>query len=180
MHLSTFARLLIVAALMAISTSVRAVTLDEVSGLIGDARLVDGTARTVERLEGRVVVVTTFASWCPPCRDEFVHLNRLVAATSRDDVAIVAVNLFENWGGQNNAGRMARFLARTDPKFPVIRGSEALRVKLGPIERIPSVVVFDRSGTEIWRFVHKRGSAKTHATLADLKQVLTAAQVRFR
>lgn len=155
------------------------VTLDEVAAEISSAALVEGTDKPVGPLKGRVVVVTFFASWCPPCRNEFTHLNHLMKRSHGNQITVVAINQFEAWGGKKNPARMARFLADTNPQFAVIEGSEALRVAFGNIERIPSVIVIGTDGRETWRFVHQRGSAKTHTTIEDLTEALSAAGATF-
>jgi len=118
------------------------------------------------------VVVTFFASWCPPCTDEFKHLNALATDENLDGGSIVAINLFEDFGGKKNPARMARFIKQTEPQFPLIAGTEEMRVAFGDITRIPTVVVYNRSGREVWRFVHERNATKTHVTLDELRQAL--------
>lgn len=126
--------------------------------------------------QGKPVVVTFFASWCPPCTDEFGHLNKIAANSEFADAQIVGVNVFEDFGGVKNPERMARFLERTDPQFELVKGSPSIREAFGNIDRIPTVVVYDGSGREIWRFVHERDAEKTHATEEDLIGALTQAQ----
>ncbi len=118
------------------------------------------------------VIVTFFASWCPPCTDEFEHLNAIAANDAHKDATIVAINLFEDFGGEKNPERMARFLAQTQPQFRLIEGTPAMRSAFGDIDRIPTVVVYGASGDEIWRFVHERNAEKTHATRQDLERAL--------
>lgn len=119
------------------------------------------------------VIVTFFASWCPPCTDEFQHLNDLAGDTRFENTTIVAINLFEDFGGVKNPARMTRFLERTKPKFRLVEGSQEMRTAFGQIDRIPTVVVYGRSGEEVWRFVHERNAVKTHATRQDLEKVLS-------
>lgn len=139
------------------------------------AQPVAGSLISGVSVTGRVTVVTFFASWCPPCRNEFVHLNKVRGEHGGDSLAIVAVNVFENWGGKENPARMARFIRQTKPQFPLVRGNQEMRVIFGNIERIPSLIVFDADGREVWRFVHERGALKTHATARDIKAALNAA-----
>ncbi|WP_419909113.1 redoxin family protein [Hoeflea sp.] len=124
------------------------------------------------------IIVTFFASWCPPCTDEFRHLNSLAASGEYGDAQIIAVNLFEDFGGVKNPQRMVRFIDRTAPQFPLLKGSEDIREAFGNIDRIPTVVVYGRSGDEVWRFVHERNAEKTHATEADLVEALGKARAR--
>src|SRR5512145_3456225 len=74
-------------------------------------------------IDGRVVLVNFFASWCPPCHPEFKALVELDAKYRGAGLAIVAVNLFEDWEGAAVDGpRLTRFLDRYAPRFPVFRG----------------------------------------------------------
>ena len=126
-------------------------------------------------LKNRSVVVTFFASWCPPCTDEFKALNHVRAKFGPENVSIVAVNLFEKWGGKENPVRMARFLKRTKPQFHVIKGSKKIAKAFGNIERIPSLVVYDPQGKEVWRFIHLRGAKKMSATADEIEAALVEA-----
>ena len=134
-----------------------------------------GGSETLDPDADGPVIVTFFASWCPPCTDEFRHLNAISASGEFDDVQIVAVNLFEDFGGVKNPERMDRFIERTDPGFALVKGSEDIRKAFGDIDRIPTVVVYGQSGGEVWRFVHERDAEKTHATETDLRHALERA-----
>ena len=70
--------------------------------------------------EGRPVLVTFHASWCPPCTEEFGHLNRIAANPAFADAQIVGVNVFEDFGGVKNPERMQHFPERIDPQFDLV------------------------------------------------------------
>jgi thiol-disulfide isomerase/thioredoxin len=81
-----------------------------------------GPAVTAATLEGRVVLVTFFASWCPPCREEFAHLNALRDAYGDAGLTVVAINVFETYDGLSTPAKLKRFLDETGPKFAVLKG----------------------------------------------------------
>ncbi len=119
---------------------------------------------------GKITVVSFFASWCPPCTDEFHQLNKLRAAFPETQVTIVALNLFEGFSADPGGVRMKRFLGRTKPAFPVLGGMAdgALAALFGGVERIPTVYVFDTSGRLAFQFVHAKDATKRHANFEEL------------
>ena len=143
--------------------------------LLPGAPAIIGAAVPAQTLNAKPVVVTFFASWCPPCTDEFKALNEVRAVYSEDKATIVAVNLFEKWGGKENPVRMARFLKRTKPAFYVVKGNKQIAKAFGNIERIPSLVVYDPKGKEVWRFIHHRGATKMSANADEIKSALDTA-----
>ena len=52
----------------------------------------DGAEVSLDSFRGRVVVLSLWASWCPPCRTEIPRLNRLAAAGG-ESLVVVGVNV---------------------------------------------------------------------------------------
>jgi thiol-disulfide isomerase/thioredoxin len=129
-------------------------------------------ARTVAPSEGKIVVVTFFASWCPPCRWEFQSLNTIRRKYNETEVSIIAVNWFENWGERDGGKRMQRFLKSTVPDFPLVVGNKDIINRFGGIDRIPTLFVFDRRGREAYSFIHLEGSKKMHVGTDELIRVI--------
>ena len=131
-----------------------------------------GTAPTAAELDGRVVVVAFFASWCPPCDPEFRYLNALARDHGRRDLTIVAVNVFEDFGGLSSPAKLEAFLDRHDPGFYVVAGSDAVKQAYAGLDRIPSLFVFARDGRLAYHFRHAPGAKKTHVGEAELRAVV--------
>jgi cytochrome c biogenesis protein CcmG/thiol:disulfide interchange protein DsbE len=134
-----------------------------------------GPDLSAEALEGRVTVVTFFASWCPPCRIEFEHL-KTVKEHHGEDLVVVAVNIYENFDGAANPARMARFLEHAAPSFHLLAEGERVRDLFGDVRRIPTVFVFDAEGRARLHFIHARGARKTNATLDELEAAIAEAK----
>ena len=131
-----------------------------------------GAALAPETLDRKIVVVTFFASWCPPCHVEFRHLNEIHAAYAGRGVAVVAVNLFEDFGGLSGPAKLEAFLDRYDPAFAVVAGTDAIADGFGGVSRIPTLFVFDRDGRIVYDFVNARGAARTSVSAAELRAVI--------
>ena len=124
----------------------------------------------LERLEGRSVVLTFFASWCPPCHVEFDELNQLRATRDRDDVEIVAVNIFEDFFPGTE--RLVNFLAGKAPAFTILGGGEAVAGLFGEVTRIPTLFVFGPDGASRLHFIHVKDARKMHAGLEEIEAAL--------
>jgi thiol-disulfide isomerase/thioredoxin len=108
----------------------------------------DGEETSLAELRGKPVLLNLWASWCAPCVKELPTLDRLAAAqgaavtvvaVSQDTGPHPSVEAFLGSKGINNLG------SYHDPKM-------GLSGALGA-EVLPSSVLFDAQGREVWRYV---------------------------
>jgi thiol-disulfide isomerase/thioredoxin len=91
-----------------------------------DPEVIDaqGFQKVLEKYRGKSVVLTFWATWCEPCRDEYPLLNELARQYAPQGLHVVGINLDDD----GDIILMRRFLARYKPIFPNYRkrkGDEA-------------------------------------------------------
>ena len=84
-----------------------------------DPGLIDtqGYQKLLEQYKGKPLLVTFWATWCEPCRDEYPMLNELAKQYAPQGLKVVGVSLDDD----GDLILMRRFLARYKPIFPNYR-----------------------------------------------------------
>lgn len=104
--------------------------------------LVDDSGRrvTLRRYRGRVLIVSTWASWCAPCMEELPSLQRLYARHYRRGLRVLGVNVDRELEAMEQAKRELRI------RFPNAHDPERTLVRRWGGRTIPMLWVIDGSG----------------------------------
>ena len=107
----------------------------------------EGEETSIADFAGKPVLVNLWASWCVPCVKELPTLETL--HDSRPDIAVIAIS--QDMGP---AASVAAFLDKHKVgEFAAYQDSKmALSGALGA-EILPTSILYDAEGREVWRFV---------------------------
>jgi thiol-disulfide isomerase/thioredoxin len=122
-----------------------------------DPELIDtvGYQKLLQQYKGKPLLVTFWATWCEPCRDEYPMLNELAKQYAPQGLKVVGVSLDQD----GDLILMRRFLARYKPIFPNYRkkkGEEDAFVQTvlpGWNGSIPASVFYAKDGQQVGHFV---------------------------
>ena len=139
-----------------------------------DPQLIDalGYQKLVDQYRGQPVLITFWATWCEPCRDEYPMLNELAKQYAPKGLRVVGVSLDQD----GDLILMRRFIARYKPVFPNYRkkagGEDAFvgTVFPGWNGSLPASVFYAKDGRQIGHFV----GAQTRDTYEAAIQALLA------
>ena len=103
----------------------------------------DGVSQIdLESVRGRPVLMTFWASWCGPCRQELPELEKLAGELAGEGFVLITVNM-------DQAPAMgARFLQKNDIDVPAYRMDPRALTQLG-IKALPTNVLLDREGRPV-------------------------------
>jgi thiol-disulfide isomerase/thioredoxin len=114
-------------------------------------------------------VAIVFASWCIHCRDEMPVLAEL--RIRHPEVRILGINYraHEEYDGRGNAAAVREFVSQRAPWLRVVPAGERVWASLGRPTKVPSLFVFDASGTLVRGFDRRVADVPT---LAELEAAL--------
>lgn len=95
----------------------------------------------LESLQGKVVLVDFWASWCAPCLQSFPWMNELHARHADDGLVIVAVNV-----DQDRALADA-FLKKLPPQFRIEYDGHGTLAQAFAVAAMPTSFLIGRDGT---------------------------------
>jgi len=107
---------------------------------------IEGAPMDTAALNGKVLVVNFWATWCIPCVGELPAFNKLHRDFGSKGVAVVGIDM-----GDEGAAKVRQFLAKHPIDYTIGLGGDALATKY-KLKSYPVTVVFDRAGKEVKRF----------------------------
>lgn len=105
-----------------------------------ELRGLTGETRAKRDYRGRVVLLNFWASWCPPCREEFPSLERLQQALGGRDFSVLAIAVTD---GETAVGR---FLDGRRPAFDVLLDDDRKIAADYRAAGVPVTYLLDRQG----------------------------------
>ena len=97
------------------------------------------------------VLVNLWASWCAPCVKELPTLDQL-ARSHRDDGQLGVIVVSQDSGPHSSVGAFLEKLKIGD--LGAYQDSKmALSGALGPDTVLPTSILYDAKGKEVWRYV---------------------------
>jgi DsbE subfamily thiol:disulfide oxidoreductase len=125
----------------------------------------DGRRHDLRDLRGSIVLVTTWASWCAPCREEVPVLAAAADRYGHRDVRVLGLNT------QDTPERARAFVAAEGVPFPsVVDADGTISVEWG-VRGLPETFLVDREGRVA---AHRIGAVTTEWVDEVLEPLLAA------
>lgn len=106
-------------------------------------RSLSGERVKLSDFEGRVVLLSFWATWCGPCKSELPVLQAFLDKHAAEGLAVVAVNIDD----PKTASEVRRFVSDKKLTMPVLLDPEAeVLGKYNPKQSLPFLAILDRQG----------------------------------
>lgn len=117
---------------------------------LGTTEAAEGESLELASLEGRIVLINFWATWCEPCESEMPAMERLYAALPRDQFELVAVAIDEQ------EAEVQAFQDRYKLSFPIVLDLQQEIYQAYQTMGVPESLLVDREGRIVERYVGPR------------------------
>lgn len=127
----------------------------------------DGNVQKLKDLNGKVVLLDFWATYCAPCIEEIPHLMELQAKYGSDNFQVIGLHV----GGAEDRPKVPEFVDRLKITYPLAEPENALSAYVfGQETAIPQTAVFDRTGKLV-----RKITGFSPAIKAELDEAVAAA-----
>ncbi len=110
-------------------------------------------------MEGKVVLVDFWASWCAPCKASFPEMETVYSKYKDRGFEIIAVSV------DSKKALMDKFITRAGTSFVAVHDGNKKLVEAAKVGVMPTSFLVDRKG--IVRYVHEGWHGKKSAVALD-------------
>ena len=111
---------------------------------------VNDSSYTLSELEGQVVLVNFWATWCGPCRMEIPEFNELYNSYHEKGLEILGVSI------SDNKKQLKNFIKSFSVNYPLLYGNTRNLNKImkdyGGVYAVPSTFLIGKKGSIIWKY----------------------------
>ena len=107
----------------------------------------DGKPLTLAALQGKVIFLNFWATWCGPCRAEVPDLIAL-QERYKDRLQIIGLNVDDD-----DSAEIQKYVDETGINYPVAMTSNDVRIQYGGIPALPTSFVLDTEGRVVQKHV---------------------------
>ncbi len=137
---------LLASSLLFLTATVQAIEVNDKAPSCLLSTLKDGQAYDLQNVQGKIIYVDFWASWCPPCAKAFPFLNSMHQDFKNNDLQIIAINLDEEITAAQT------FLDKYPANFTLLADPTRQCAKAFDVQAMPSSYLIDRKGNI--RYVH--------------------------
>lgn len=128
----------------------------------------DGSRTSLSSFKGKVVLLSFWATWCGPCKQELPSMQALYKKMKAKGLEVVGVDLAEE------KQLVSRFVTSNGLSFPILLDSDVSVGSAWGASSIPTNYLLDRSGRVIARVVGFDGREWTSADRVSLFEQILA------
>ncbi len=114
----------------------------------------ENLATRLEALEGQVVLIDFWATWCPPCRVSLPYYDRWQQELGKEGLTVMAISV------DAPEVDLRSFVDRFAPNLLIVRDPEGQAAGAFAVRGMPTAFLLDRQGTVVEAFT---GFSEAHA-----------------
>lgn len=124
----------------------------------------DGKTVNTQEFQGKALLVTFFATWCPPCLEEVPTLIKLQKEFAKDGFSVIGLSV-----DQEGPGVVIKLIRKQGINYPVAMADSRTIRDFGGVYGIPMSFLVNRSGNVVKKYT----GDVPHSVLAkDIKSVM--------
>jgi thiol-disulfide isomerase/thioredoxin len=108
---------------------------------------VNGQVISTADLRGKVVLLSFWATWCPPCREEIPELIEL-ANKYQDKLMVIGVSMDDALPQS-----VAQFARKAGINYPIVMGGSGISDEYGGVAALPTSFVIDTNGKVVQKHI---------------------------
>ena len=126
---------------------------------------VKGNAVKLSDFFGKPIVLNFWASWCPPCKSEMPHFNKIYQQF-KDDVTFLMVDLVD--GQRETLEKGKKYIMDNGYSFPVYFDTKQEAANIYKIASIPTSLFIDKDGNIVTSY---QGAIDEETLLAAIELI---------